>query len=170
MYNAVNFQAQNTQSSEHPDQETDTRSALGRPCARFKSPPTPRATIACCPTARSPLPGRHFAQTVTEHAPAGADSFGGRRMFLKFVQATPSVALTCSSSLLYHKPRCEDTPFSCLSCGWRASGLQVSVLLSVCVSHSVVSDPATPTDCSQPGSSVHGIFQARILERVAIHF
>ena len=25
-----------------------------------------------------------------------------------------------------------------------------------------------PTDCSPPGSSVHGIFQARILERVAI--
>ena len=25
-----------------------------------------------------------------------------------------------------------------------------------------------PMDCSQPGSSVHGIFQARILERVAI--
>ena len=27
-----------------------------------------------------------------------------------------------------------------------------------------------PTDCSLPGSSVHGIFQARVLERVAIAF
>ena len=27
-----------------------------------------------------------------------------------------------------------------------------------------------PTDCSLPGSSVHGILQARILEWVAIHF
>ena len=27
-----------------------------------------------------------------------------------------------------------------------------------------------PMDCSQPGSSVHGIFQARILEWVAIPF
>ena len=27
---------------------------------------------------------------------------------------------------------------------------------------------ATPKDCSLPGSSVHGIFQAKILERVAI--
>ena len=27
-----------------------------------------------------------------------------------------------------------------------------------------------PMDCSQPGSSVHGILQARILERVAIPF
>ena len=35
-------------------------------------------------------------------------------------------------------------------------------------SHSVKSDPLQLTDCSQPGSSVHGIFQARILEWVAI--
>ena len=35
-------------------------------------------------------------------------------------------------------------------------------------SHSVVSDSCDPTDCSPPGSSVHGILQARILERVAI--
>ena len=27
-----------------------------------------------------------------------------------------------------------------------------------------------PMDCSQPGSSVHGLFQARILEWVAISF
>ena len=27
-----------------------------------------------------------------------------------------------------------------------------------------------PTDCSLPGSSVHGIFQARVLEWVAISF
>ena len=27
-----------------------------------------------------------------------------------------------------------------------------------------------PMDCSQPGSSVHGIFQARVLEWVAISF
>ena len=33
---------------------------------------------------------------------------------------------------------------------------------------SVVSDPSDPTDCSPSGSSVPGIFQARILEWVAI--
>ena len=27
-----------------------------------------------------------------------------------------------------------------------------------------------PTDCSLPGSSIHGIFQARVLESVAISF
>ena len=31
-------------------------------------------------------------------------------------------------------------------------------------SHSVMSDSLRPMDCSLPGSSVHGIFQARILE------
>jgi len=36
----------------------------------------------------------------------------------------------------------------------------------VCVlSHSVVSNSLQPFGCSPPGSSVHGIFQARILER-----
>ena len=30
--------------------------------------------------------------------------------------------------------------------------------------------PSNPMDCSLPGSSVHGIFQARVLEWVAIAF
>ena len=34
--------------------------------------------------------------------------------------------------------------------------------------HSVVSDLCSPIDCSPPGSSVHGLFQARILEWAAI--
>ena len=38
------------------------------------------------------------------------------------------------------------------------------------VSHSVVSYSLHPKDCSLPGSSVHGILQARILEWVAIPF
>ena len=40
----------------------------------------------------------------------------------------------------------------------------------MCISHSVVPDSLQPMDCSPPGSSVHGIFQARILERFAISF
>ena len=35
-------------------------------------------------------------------------------------------------------------------------------------SHSVVSDSSDPMDCSLPGSSVHGIFQAKVLEWAAI--
>ena len=38
------------------------------------------------------------------------------------------------------------------------------------VSCLVVSDSCDPMDCSPPGSSVHGVFQARILEWVAIPF
>ena len=37
-------------------------------------------------------------------------------------------------------------------------------------SRSVVSDFPDPMDCSPPGSSVHGIFQARVLEWGAIAF
>ena len=36
--------------------------------------------------------------------------------------------------------------------------------------HSVVSESLHPMDCSLPGSSVHGILQARILEQVTIPF
>ena len=37
-------------------------------------------------------------------------------------------------------------------------------------SHSVMSDSSDPMDCSLPGSSVHGIFQAKVLEWGAIAF
>ena len=37
-------------------------------------------------------------------------------------------------------------------------------------SRSVVSDSSDPMDCSLPGFSIHGIFQARVLEWVAISF
>ena len=42
--------------------------------------------------------------------------------------------------------------------------------LLLCFSRSVMSDSCGPMDCSLPGSSVHGIFQARRLEWVAISF
>ena len=45
----------------------------------------------------------------------------------------------------------------------------VCVCVCVCVSRSVMSD-SFPMDCSLPGSSTHGILQARILEWVAIPF
>ena len=37
-------------------------------------------------------------------------------------------------------------------------------------SRSVMFDSLPPMDCSLPGSSIHGILQARILEWVAISF
>ena len=48
--------------------------------------------------------------------------------------------------------------------------LCVCVCVCVCISHSVVSDSLRPMDCILPGSSVHGILQARILEWSAISF
>ena len=38
------------------------------------------------------------------------------------------------------------------------------------LSRQVVSDSCDPMDCSPPGFSVHGVFQARILEWIAISF
>ena len=40
--------------------------------------------------------------------------------------------------------------------------------LMLALSRSVVSNSCDPMDYSPPGSSVHGIFQARILEQVVI--
>ena len=50
------------------------------------------------------------------------------------------------------------------------AGLKLTLFMPcVCfLCPSVVSDSYDPMDCSPPGSSVHGIFQARILEWVAI--
>ena len=44
------------------------------------------------------------------------------------------------------------------------------IRLTVCVSHSVLSDSLRLHYCSPPDSSVHGLLQARILEWVAIPF
>ena len=42
------------------------------------------------------------------------------------------------------------------------------LLYSFVLSHTDVSDSLQPMDCSLPGPSAHGIFQAGILEQVAI--
>ena len=50
---------------------------------------------------------------------------------------------------------------------WRAARNNITANPSVCVHPlSLVRLFETPVDCSLPGSSVHGIFQARILEWV----
>ena len=61
------------------------------------------------------------------------------------------------------------------SCSYHVAttGGQPSFLVPSCLcesSRSVVSDSLQPVDCSPPGSSVHGIFQAKILEWIAISF
>ena len=49
---------------------------------------------------------------------------------------------------------------------WRDSTIHIQTS----VSHAGVPTPCDPMDCSLPGSFVHGILQARILEWVAISF
>ena len=62
----------------------------------------------------------------------------------------------------------------CISWGSKESDiaerLNWTELKPIRVSHSIVSDSLWPENCSPPGSSVHGILQARILEWVAIPF
>ena len=64
------------------------------------------------------------------------------------------------------------------TCGWILPERQV-IHLTICilseyksesVRHSAMSDSCGPMDGSSPGSSVHGILQARILEWVVIPF
>ena len=55
-----------------------------------------------------------------------------------------------------------------LHCSWK-SFLRVVIILSVLVAQSCLT-LGNPMDCNPPGSSVHGILQARILEWVAIPF
>ena len=55
------------------------------------------------------------------------------------------------------------------SCTWPLSQ-KSSFLICACAICSIVSDSLWPHDCSPPGSSVHGIFQAKILELVAFSF
>ena len=67
-----------------------------------------------------------------------------------------------------------------LLCPWESSGKNIGVgchFLLQCMkvkSESEVAQscptPSDPMDCSQPGSSIHGIFQARVLEWGAIAF
>ena len=59
---------------------------------------------------------------------------------------------------------------------WKKQSLSILNPCMKCKNHlihwsrSVVSDSLRPMDCSPPGSSLHGILQARILEWVAISF
>ena len=69
------------------------------------------------------------------------------------------------------KKICQDTAsITCESTVYSILGLKNFYPRKDCVTSSAVSDFGTPVDWNPPGSSVHGILQARILERVAIPF
>ena len=54
--------------------------------------------------------------------------------------------------------------------GGRKRGERERECVCVCMSAQLCSMLCDPMDCSPPGSSVHGIFQARLLEQVAISY
>ena len=72
------------------------------------------------------------------------------RSFIGFLHKPRNITLFLSPSLSYHQ--LQTTRFQSIK------GSQQCLTLS------------DPMDCSPPGSSIHGIFQARILEWVAIAF
>ena len=67
-----------------------------------------------------------------------------------------------------NEPQEDSSLFCLLSTSKLISNLDIQIIEYV--SHSVVSDFLQPIDCRLPGSFVHGILQARILEWVAIPF
>ena len=84
-------------------------------------------------------------------------------------------SITCVKSQLLHWLDYDQSNFLSLCLGFlKWDGDSFSDVCSTCVcvyvSCSVVSDSLRPMNCSPPGSPVHGIFQARILGRVAISY
>ena len=53
---------------------------------------------------------------------------------------------------------------------WESTIDKYTLLLPLLLSHQSCPTLCDPMDCSPPGSSVHGIFQARVLEWGAIAF
>ena len=79
-----------------------------------------------------------------------------------FVRCIPRYGVTKSRTQrkpLRMQAPCRFDPLACCS-----------LITTVSDSHSVMSDSCGPMNCNLPGSSVHGILQARILEWVAIPF
>ena len=59
---------------------------------------------------------------------------------------------------------------ACFSGGVKSNNQEVNMIISICLVTQLCPTLCDPMDCSPPGSSVHGTFQARILEWVAIPF
>ena len=88
-------------------------------------------------------------------------------MWLDFLISTDIITekLYCLSS--FQENDTEDQIICVWVCVCVCLYVSVWVCECVCVGRSVVSDSLQPKYCSLPGFSVHGIFQARILEWVS---
>ena len=72
--------------------------------------------------------------------------------------------------LAFQMVSCIAGRFFTICANWKLLVIPNAMLHAMTLSRSVVSDSCDLIDCSPPGSSVHGILQARILEWVAISF
>ena len=82
----------------------------------------------------------------------------------------PKKALSFSSSKFFHGSYCSVVNFRVLKVTFKALHIWTSASLWRFVCVQLCPTLCNPMDCSPPGSSVHGISQARILEWVAISF
>ena len=123
------------------------------------------ARAPCTPSLASGPTGSASAHQTTADAELGARAPGQSmeasmrtRMLTSDAQTVPTGA----------------APFCCLPCGGepRRRGTQVSGQIQDLDNEGAQSCPTLcdPMDCSPPGSSVHGILQARIVDWVTISF
>ena len=107
----------------------------------------------------------------------GLFCFSGRSVIRVCTAVAAKSCQSCQSYPTLCDPVDDSLPGSCL---WDSPGKNTGVgchFLLQCMKVKSESDVAqlcltlsNPMDCSLPGSSVHGIFQARVLEWVAISF
>ena len=93
------------------------------------------------------------------------------KSFLQHHSLKASV-LQCSALFMVQNYPCMTTAKTIALTRWTLVGKVRSLLFNMLSAKSLQSCPTLcdPIDCSLPGSSIHGIFQARVLEWVAIAF
>ena len=136
----------------------------------------------CAPTGGSPgsLPGQRTRSHVLQPRPGAAKTNKQTQMFLNLQKHPSSTVAWCHIWL----SQCSVLPHYLLGLGLFQpesisltregvlGGSSRGQLLSAYVHAKLLQCPTlcNPMDCSLPGSSVHGILQARILEYISISF
>ena len=111
-------------------------------------------------------PGLSDADFCCPQAPPSS-GVGGRRELSQDEGKKKGFRSSLSSLAQFlRKTHHAGTVISLKPCLWHAAALKETEMLGT-QSRPTLCDPV---DCSSPGSSVHGIFQARVLEWVAIAF
>ena len=120
-------------------------------------------TVNISPAPNFFLPHSHFSK----------HSFFGKTLFIKWLSC--EIALVVSNSVQPHRRKPTRLPHhwdfpgknTGVGCHFLLQCMKVKSESAVAQSCLTLSDPM---DCSLPGSSIHGVFQARVLEWGAIAF